>query len=249
MQTILSSSSPRGVGETVEGDHMTETDDYVAWCRYTATTIVTCDSDAENAFKVYRRGDSETMAKFNQMANCLDDIRKLLDDTSFSSRLNQLAAIRSLINFDIPDTPPEAYGEPTDDEVNAYLEEAGIDMTEANKRLHEMIAKAKRGTIPMTPSPDYGEPWSERHDPTTGKIELVRSDGHVVGYLGNMLFSRRQRVLKCVNACRGIPDPEEVVPLLVDALKALADSPLILYKSGPTVFTRAIAALSAKREG
>ena len=88
---------------------MTETDDYVAWCRYAATTIVTCDSDAENAFKVYRRGDSETMAKFNQMANCLDDIRKLLDDTSYSSRLNQLAAIRSLINFDIPDTPPEGW--------------------------------------------------------------------------------------------------------------------------------------------
>jgi hypothetical protein len=29
-------------------------DGYVAWCRYTGKTIVTCDSDAEGAFRVYR---------------------------------------------------------------------------------------------------------------------------------------------------------------------------------------------------
>src|ERR1700758_2884840 len=29
-------------------------DDYVAWVRYTKTSIVTCDSDAPGAFKVYR---------------------------------------------------------------------------------------------------------------------------------------------------------------------------------------------------
>jgi hypothetical protein len=29
-------------------------DDYVAWCRYNGTTIVTCDSDEPKAFKVYR---------------------------------------------------------------------------------------------------------------------------------------------------------------------------------------------------
>ena len=28
--------------------------DYVAWCRYTEHSIVTCDSDAPGAFKVYR---------------------------------------------------------------------------------------------------------------------------------------------------------------------------------------------------
>ena len=29
-------------------------EDYVAWCRYTEHSIVTCDSDAPGAFKVYR---------------------------------------------------------------------------------------------------------------------------------------------------------------------------------------------------
>lgn len=29
-------------------------DDYVAWCRYSGKTIVTCDSDDDGAFKVYR---------------------------------------------------------------------------------------------------------------------------------------------------------------------------------------------------
>ena len=34
-------------------------DDYVAWCRYTKTSIVTCDSDAPGAFKVYRHSGKE----------------------------------------------------------------------------------------------------------------------------------------------------------------------------------------------
>jgi hypothetical protein len=29
-------------------------ENYVAWCRYTTESIVTCDSDAQGAFKVYR---------------------------------------------------------------------------------------------------------------------------------------------------------------------------------------------------
>jgi hypothetical protein len=33
---------------------MTEPDDYVAWVRYTEQSIVTCDSDAPKAFKVYK---------------------------------------------------------------------------------------------------------------------------------------------------------------------------------------------------
>lgn len=80
--------------------------DYVAWCRYTATTIITCDSDAENAFRVYRRTDDpDTMAKFCRMSDCLDNIRKILDVSDYASRLNRLQAIRDLINFDLPDTP------------------------------------------------------------------------------------------------------------------------------------------------
>lgn len=74
---------------------------------------------------------------------------------------------------------------------------------------------------------DYGEPWDERYEPINGRVEIVmRSDGHVVGYLGNMLFSRRQRVLKCVNACRGITDPEKVVPLMVEVLEFIAQKDL-----------------------
>lgn len=84
---------------------MNDTDDYVAWCRYTDKSIVTCDSDDEGAFRVYRRGDKDTMLKFNQMADCLDDIRKILEDRSYSSRLNLMQAIRDKINFDIPETP------------------------------------------------------------------------------------------------------------------------------------------------
>lgn len=33
-------------------------DEHVAWCRYNGRTIVTCDSDAEGAFHVYRHADS-----------------------------------------------------------------------------------------------------------------------------------------------------------------------------------------------
>lgn len=84
----------------------TEKASYVAWCRYTDKTIVTCDSDAEGAFRVYRRADDpDTMEKFCQMADCLDDIRKILDDTQYASRLNRLQAVRDRINFDLPDTP------------------------------------------------------------------------------------------------------------------------------------------------
>lgn len=35
-------------------------DDYVAWCRYTKNSIVTCDSDAPGAFKVYRHSQTPT---------------------------------------------------------------------------------------------------------------------------------------------------------------------------------------------
>lgn len=36
------------------GEPRQDPDDYVAWCRFTGKTIVTCDSDAPGAFKVYR---------------------------------------------------------------------------------------------------------------------------------------------------------------------------------------------------
>lgn len=36
-----------------------DSEDYVAWCRYSGKSIVTCDSDAPRAFKVYRRAALE----------------------------------------------------------------------------------------------------------------------------------------------------------------------------------------------
>lgn len=81
-------------------------DNYVAWCRYTDRTIVTCDSNEEGAFRVYRRSDDPAiLAKHDEMSDCLDDIRKMLDDTSYASRLNLLDAIKKRINFNLPETP------------------------------------------------------------------------------------------------------------------------------------------------
>ena len=38
-----------------------DSEEYVAWCRYTERgAIVTCDSDAPKAFKVYRPGNSQS---------------------------------------------------------------------------------------------------------------------------------------------------------------------------------------------
>lgn len=47
-------------------------DDYVAWCRYTNTTIVTCDSDAEGAFRVYRHADSSDRMELQHRINFLE---------------------------------------------------------------------------------------------------------------------------------------------------------------------------------
>ena len=52
---ILLSAARGKVADFVDQVPRQETDDYVAWCRYTGTTIVTCDQDALGAFKVYRR--------------------------------------------------------------------------------------------------------------------------------------------------------------------------------------------------
>ncbi len=86
--------------------HEQPDDEYVAWCRYTNTTIVTCDSNSDNAFRVYRHADDpDSVIKFYQMADCLDDIRVIVDDVKFASRMNCIKAIRNRINFDLPDTP------------------------------------------------------------------------------------------------------------------------------------------------
>lgn len=85
---------------------MSDDNSHVAWCRYTDRSIVTCDSDEENAFRVYRHADDpDTIALFNQMADCLDDIRKMLGEKRYLSRMNLLQAIDDRINFALPDTP------------------------------------------------------------------------------------------------------------------------------------------------
>ena len=53
---VLLLGDARGkVADFVDQIPKVEMDNYVAWCRYTGTTIVTCDSDAQGAFRVYRR--------------------------------------------------------------------------------------------------------------------------------------------------------------------------------------------------
>lgn len=47
-------------------------DDYVAWCRYTGRSIVTCDSDAEGAFRVYRHADSADRTELQHRINFLE---------------------------------------------------------------------------------------------------------------------------------------------------------------------------------
>lgn len=68
-------------------------------------------------------------------------------------------------------------------------------------------------------APDYGEPWQPYDDHGLAQIDdrfdrTVVSDGFNASEL-------RDRAIACVNACAGIPNPEEVVPLLVEAIKSL----------------------------
>jgi len=69
----------------------------------------------------------------------------------------------------------------------------------------------------MTDAPDYGEPW---HFDFDGLEEpAVYSSKEMVAEC--YVESEAQRIISCVNACRGIPDPEKVVPLLLEAVKAV----------------------------
>lgn len=40
----------------------------------------------------------------DQLSDCLDDVRKILDERTYASRLNQLEAIRAAITMDLPET-------------------------------------------------------------------------------------------------------------------------------------------------
>jgi hypothetical protein len=47
-------------------------DNYVAWCRYTGRSIVTCDSDSDGAFRVYRHADSADRLELQYRINFLE---------------------------------------------------------------------------------------------------------------------------------------------------------------------------------
>ena len=77
-------------------------DDYVAWCRYSGKSIVTCDSDAEGAFRVYRRSDAATIEDLERQRNFLEqnetvlwEVLKIPDGSTIH---DVVAAIRKLQN-------------------------------------------------------------------------------------------------------------------------------------------------------
>lgn len=111
--------------------------------------------------------------------------------------------------------------------------------------------------------PDYGEPWQKFNLPNGD--DYGRSDECLVGRNGAIMLNDMsgatplERVASCVNACRGIKDPETVVPLLVAAavsmLKYAKDKtfyPMMeecQFVEHLTKLSVAIAALQPKREG
>lgn len=66
--------------------------DYVAWCRYTERSIVTCDSDAPGAFRVYRRATPVSSAPFTEEQQAA--IAKAIFDNDYSDMKRLKAAGR-----------------------------------------------------------------------------------------------------------------------------------------------------------
>jgi len=73
---------------------------------------------------------------FNRMSDCLDDIRKVLEDKSYASRLNQLDAIRDLIDFELPETP--------NDLIKNQLTAAHARIAELEAQVEQMKAAKKQ---------------------------------------------------------------------------------------------------------
>lgn len=99
----------------------------------------------------------------------------------------------------------------------------------------------------MTDTQDYGEPWE------MDGTDIADNAGKMV--CESFLCDRDQiRAIACVNACAGIANPEEVVPLMVAAVKRIKEWDDSGRGSGHAVVAHmavdaAIAALSPKREG
>lgn len=64
---------------------------------------------------------------------------------------------------------------------------------------------------------DYGEPWHV--DFEDGRC-VISHDGFEAEFEDD--HEKARRAVACVNACRGIKDPEKVVPLMVEYFKKQA---------------------------
>jgi len=98
---------------------------------------------------------------------------------------------------------------------------------------------------PMTNEPDYGEPWDDENH----YGHITTRDADIVIYGNRVEGLAKQRIISCVNACRGIPDPEKVVPLLVEAVLHLHAHTAHHHADNCSVIQAAIAVLQPKREG
>jgi hypothetical protein len=74
-----------------------------------------------------------------------------------------------------------------------------------------------------TPTPDYGEPWSEQSPPHP----IARDKG--VYWLNPEQFNR---AIACVNACAGMSNPEKEIAAMRDAIREAA-SQLVLTDHDP----------------
>lgn len=97
--------------------------------------------------------------------------------------------------------------------------------------------------------PDYGEPVKVENDPFDKPVVKDRSGREIAECYDD---KEAARIVSCYNACRGIPDPEKVVPLLVEAVISYvafrcSRSPYCSYQLTQSM-DAAIAALQPKGE-
>ncbi len=71
---------------------------YVAWCRYTDKSIVTCDSDAEGAFRVYRHADSNRVHLLEKYEAAVHALLNAEHHDHFAARMSdsELEAIQTM---------------------------------------------------------------------------------------------------------------------------------------------------------
>lgn len=99
-------------------------DTYVAWCRYTDKTVVTCGSDAEGAFRVYRHADSSRvhlLEKYEAAVHALlnaehyDHFAARMSDSELEAieTMKSLAAWQEFVSTPTaPAAPPAVFNRP-----------------------------------------------------------------------------------------------------------------------------------------